>query len=355
MNTIQDKAFAWLVVAVTLALVWILRPFYGAILWGTVIAVVFAPLHRRLRDALGRRPNAAALATVLILLVLVILPLTAITVSVVREALGVYERVQSGEINFTRYLNEIMGSMPAWVTGLLDRFSLTNFGDLQAQVLAGLARSGQSIAAQVLNIGQGTADFIVSLFVMLYLLFFLLRDGDELSRCIQGSIPLSTDRQQALSARFTAAIRSTAKCDLVVALLQGALGGLIFWFLDIRPVMLWAAVMALLSLLPVVGTGLVWLPVALYLLATGALWQGLLLVAYGVVVISSVDNILRPILIGKDTKIPDYLVLMATLGGIATFGVNGFVVGPLIAAMFMAVWDIFAASRREALGESARD
>jgi predicted PurR-regulated permease PerM len=182
MNTLEDKVFVWLVVAVSLAVVWLLRPFYGAILWGAIIAIVFAPLYRRLHDAMGGRPNAAALTTVLIILLLVILPLTAITASVVGEALGMYERVQSGEISLTRHFNRVMATMPAWVTGLLDRFSLTNLGDVQTQVVAGLARSGQSIAAQVLNIGQSTVDFIVSLFVMLYLLFFLLRDGDELSR-----------------------------------------------------------------------------------------------------------------------------------------------------------------------------
>jgi predicted PurR-regulated permease PerM len=130
-----------------------------------------------------------------------------------------------------------------------------------------------------------------------------------------------------------------------VALVQGALGGLIFWFLGIHAALLWAVVMAVLSLLPVVGTALVWLPVAIYFLVTGARWQSLVLIAYGVLVIGLVDNLLRPILVGKDAKMPDYVVLVSTLGGIEVFGFNGFVIGPVIAAMFMAAWDIFAASR----------
>jgi predicted PurR-regulated permease PerM len=100
------------------------------------------------------------------------------------------------------------------------------------------------------------------------------------------------------------------------------------------------------SLLPVIGTGLIWGPAAIYLLATGALWQGLALIAFGVVVIGLVDNLLRPILIGQDTKIPDYIVLVSTLGGLATFGANGFVIGPIIAAMFISLWEVFSASRR---------
>jgi predicted PurR-regulated permease PerM len=131
-----------------------------------------------------------------------------------------------------------------------------------------------------------------------------------------------------------------------VALLQGALGGLIFWLLGIHAPLLWAVLMALLSLLPAVGAALIWFPVAIYLLATGAVWQGIVLIVYGVLVIGLVDNVVRPILVGQDTRMPDYVVLISTLGGIAIFGINGFVIGPVIAAMFMAVWDLFADERR---------
>jgi predicted PurR-regulated permease PerM len=180
---------------------------------------------------------------------------------------------------------------------------------------------------------------------MLYLLFFLLRDGDDLSRRITKAIPLRPDHQRALLDTFTTVIRATVKGNIVVAVLQGALGGLIFWLLGIRAPLLWAAVMAVLSLLPAVGAALVWFPVAVYLLATGAVWQGVVLIAYGMLIIGLVDNVVRPILVGQDTKMPDYVVLIATLGGIAIFGINGFVIGPVIAAMFIAAWDIYSASR----------
>ena len=136
--------------------------------------------------------------------------------------------------------------------------------------------------------------------------------------------------------------------DLVLmAAAQGALGGLAFWFLGVNGALLWAVLMAFLSLLPAVGAGLIWLPVALYLLATGAVWQGAALIAYGVLVIGLVDNVLRPLLVGKDTKMPDYVVLISTLGGLAAFGLNGFVIGPVIAAMFMAVWDMYIDARAQ--------
>jgi len=131
----------------------------------------------------------------------------------------------------------------------------------------------------------------------------------------------------------------------VVAIVQGSLGGLIFWILGIHAALLWGVVMTFLSLVPAVGAGLVWAPAAVYLLATGDIWQGVVLIAFGVLAIGLVDNILRPILVGKSTRMPDYLVLISTLGGIAAIGISGFVTGPLIAAMFLAVWDVVATSR----------
>ena len=171
----------------------------------------------------------------------------------------------------------------------------------------------------------------------------LLRDGDELLRRIKEAVPLRADQKRALFDKFTVVIRATVKGNIVVAIVQGVLGGLIFWFLGIHAPLLWAVLMTFLSLVPAVGAGLVWLPVAIFFLITGAALYGLVLIAYGVLVISVVDNILRPILVGKDTKLPDYVVLISTLGGISIFGINGFVLGPVIAAMFMAVWHIFAA------------
>jgi predicted PurR-regulated permease PerM len=338
--TAEDRNLSLLVVAVSLAFAWILWPFYAAILWGVVIAILFAPLYRRLAALLRRRRTLAALATLVIIVVMVILPLALVTALLVQEATGVYDRIRSGELDLGRYFRQVFAALPAWATSLLDRFGLTHLGAVQERLSAGLVRGSQFLAAQALSLGQNTFDFVVSLFVMLYLLFFLLRDGDAVARRIRDAVPLRAEDKRALFRKFTIVIRATVKGNVVVALVQGALGGLIFWILGIHAPVLWAVVMALLSLLPAVGTALVWLPVAVYFLVTGAVWQGVALIAYGVLVIGLVDNILRPILVGKDTKMPDYVVLISTLGGMAVFGVNGFLIGPVIAAMFMAVWDL---------------
>jgi predicted PurR-regulated permease PerM len=342
---LEDKTFLWLVTTVSLAFAWILWPYSGAVLWATVLAIVFAPLYRRLSISMRRKRTLAALTTLVIILLIVILPLTLITSLLLQEAFNVYEKIQSGELNFGRYFQQVFAALPLWVTDLLDRFGLTNLGIMQERLTSGFVKTSQFIAARALSIGQNTFDFIVKLCIVLYLLFFLLRDGDALSKRIRDAIPLRAEQKRDLFTKFIAVIRATVKGNIVVAIIQGALGGLMFWFLGVHAAVLWGVLMTVLSLLPAVGAALVWLPVAIYFLATGAIWQGVLLIAYGVLVIGLVDNVLRPILVGKDTKMPDYVVLISTLGGIAIFGINGFVIGPVIAAMFMAVWDIFAASR----------
>jgi len=346
MRSLEETTFLLLIVAVSLAFAWILWPFYGAILWGTLTAIMFAPLHAQVLRSMPQRRNLAALICVLTIVTIVILPMTLLGLALQQEASGVYERIQSGELDLARMARQFRDALPAWAIRQLNRSGLTSIGAVQESLSAGMMKSGQYLATQALTIGQSMLDFIIDLCVMLYLLFFLLRDGRTLAARIEEAIPLQAEQKSALFRKFTIVIRATVKGDMLVALLQGALGGLMFWFLGIGAPLLWAVLMAFLSLLPAIGAGLVWMPVAIYLLASDAVWQGIVLIVYGALVIGLVDNLLRPILVGKDTKMSEYIVLTSTLGGIAMFGFNGFVIGPVIAAMFIAAWDIFAISRR---------
>lgn len=341
-SSFEDKVFLLLLVVISLAFALILWSFSGAILWGVILAIVFAPLNRRLAKSMRQRRTLAALATEIIILVMVILPLMLVLASLVQEGTGVFKRIESGELNFGRYFQRVFDASPAWVHHLLEHFDLTKLSQVPAKVATALTKAGQFLIAQAINLGQNTFSFMISLFVMLYLLFFLLREGDSLALRIRDAVPLRAEQQSALINRFTAVIRATIKGNIVIALLQGALGGLIFWILGIHAVLLWSALMALLSLLPAVGAALVWAPAAVYLLATGSVLRGVVLLLYGILVIGMADNVMRPILVGKNIHMPNYLVLISTLGGIAVFGVNGFVIGPLIAAMFLAAWDIFS-------------
>ena len=347
MNSVelQQKTFLLLLVFVTVAFGWILLPFYGAVFWGSVLAIIFTPFHRRLLAVMNQRQNLAALTTLLLCLIIVILPVTIMTISLLQEGAIVYQGIRSGQLNFGAYFQQIMGAMPPWFTNVLDRLGLTNISELQDMLSTGALQGSQFIAMHALSIGQNAFEFVISFGIMLYLLFFLLRDGAALSIRIKQAIPLSMEHKRHLFSKFTTVIRATVKGNVVVAAAQGTLGGIMFSFLGIQGALLWGFVMAFLSLLPAVGAGLIWVPVAIYFLFTGAVWQGVTLIAFGVLVIGLVDNILRPILVGRDTKIPDYVILISTLGGMVLFGLNGFVIGPVIAALFIAAWDLFSASK----------
>ena len=255
--------------------------------------------------------------------------------------------MRSGDMSFTRYLQQMINAIPRWAMDLLDRIGL---GDLEAmldKVAQGAAAASQQIAARALAIGQNTFEFLVSFGLMLYMLFFLLRDGGQLSATIRNALPLAKPHANFLLNKFTTVIRATVKGNVVVAVVQGLIGGVALWALGVQGALLWGVVMTILSLLPAVGAALIWGPVAVYFLATGSVWQGVTLTLIGVFVISLIDNVLRPVLVGKDTQMPDYIVLMSTVGGLALFGINGFVIGPVIAAMFMAAWHVFATTESE--------
>lgn len=341
----QSRVLVLLLVAVTLLFGWILAPFYGAVLWAVILAIVFAPLNRWMLVRLRGRRNAAALAALGVIILLVILPLMVLAASLVREGTSVVRRIQSGDLNVARAFESVVAALPAPVVELLDRYGLADISDVQQRISDEAGRVGQYLATQVLSVGQDTLAFLVGLAVMLYLAFFFLRDGHVLSRKVIHAIPLQSEHKQALFGKFKTVIRATVKGNVLVAVAQGTLGGLAFWVLGIHGALLWAVVMAILSLLPAVGAGLVWAPAAIYLVATGEVWPGIGLIVYGVVVIGLVDNVLRPVVVGKETRMPDYVVLVSTIGGLAIFGINGFVIGPVIAAMFIAVWDIFAPDR----------
>lgn len=331
--------------AVSIAFVAILSPFLGPILWALILALLFAPVFQRLLRTLGQRRNLAAALTLLLIVLVVVVPLLLLVTVLGREAGLVYVRLQSGEWDSGAYLNRLFDALPDGVRLALEQLGMASFETLKVRVNAAIAAGMQTLAVGAFGVGQDMFRFVAHLFIALYLAFFLLRDGGQLARLLRAAIPLATVYQRSLATTFATALRATVKGHLVVAVVQGFLGGLAFTILGLQNVLLWAALMAVLSLVPVVGSSLVWLPMALYLLATGALAQGLALIAFGVMVIGLVDNLLRPLLVGKDTRMPDAVVMIATLAGIVAFGVDGLVLGPAIAALFIAVWQIDMDSR----------
>ncbi len=339
MRHLETRSFLLFLFLVSVAFFIVLKPFFGTIFWACAITIIFYPMHLKLMAKLKDRDNLAALITLTACILIVVLPVTFLISSVVSEGADLYKKLESGEVNPGQYIEQIRTAFPGAQT-TLERFGV-DVAKIKEGALAATMASGKWLAQNALSIGQNTFKLLLNICLMLYLLFFLLRDGQYLLDLLIRALPLGDDRERLLFKKFSEVTRATIKGNLVIAIIQGSLGGLAFWALGIPGALLWGVVMALFSLIPAVGPAIIWLPVAIYLFATGDSVKALILVGFGMGVIGLIDNLVRPILVGRDTKLPDYVVLLSTLGGLGVFGVNGFVIGPLVAALFIAFWGIF--------------
>lgn len=338
-NRLFHGAYILFLVLITISFLYLLSPYYTAIFWALIFSVVFRPVYRHLLNVLPNRRNIAALLTLIIATLTAIIPLSFIAASVATEVAGLYNRIQSGELNLGLYADQIFDNLPVFVKEILERYQINDVFGLRDKLLAFTNQAARLLTTEIVSISQNTFSFLISSGIMLYLMFFLLRDGLAIQSYVKRLIPLHGEHKTHLFEKFITVIRATVKGNLLVAMAQGALGGIIFAILGIQGAILWGVLMAFLSLLPAIGAAIIWFPVAIYFLVTGSVIEGVVLIVFGFGVIGLVDNILRPILVGKDTKLPDYIVLITTIGGITAFGINGFVVGPLIAALFFAFWD----------------
>ncbi len=343
-SSIYFNTFIIILIAASLAFFRLLVPFYGAIFWAIVLAVLFRPLQVWILERLPGRNTTVSIITLIICLLIAIIPLILISISLINESVMLYQRVESGQFNMAEYVRQVSDALPESVRSFLAQFEIYNLSSLYGKISSSMMQASKYLATQAFDIGQNFFAFLVEFCIMLYLLFFLLKDGPALTHRIKNLIPLTDEHKQFLFQKFNTVVRATVKGNVVIAAVQGFLGGMIFWILGIQGALLWGVVMGFLSLLPAVGAAIVWLPVAVYFLVTGNFWNGAVLILFGFLVIGLSDNILRPLLVGKDTKMPDYLVLISTLGGLSLFGLTGFVIGPLIAAMFIAIWDLFPAA-----------
>lgn len=336
---LEDRSFLLLLIIVSIGFGLLIKPFFYAIFWASLLAILFGPLNQRLNQKLPNRENLTAILTLIVSMLIVVIPLSLITVMLAAEAATLYQNLSSGEIPFKQWLDNIKDGFPLFAE-FTERFGI-DFANIKESLSEAALKSSKFLAAQAFSFGQEYIQFAINLVLMIYLMFFFLRDGEHLIKLLIRALPLGDTRERHLFNKFAEVSRATIKGNLVVATVQGTLGGLIFWILGIQGALLWGVVMVILSLLPAVGSALVWAPAAIYLIVTGAIVKGIVLIAFGMFVIGLVDNVLRPILVGRDTKMPDYMVLISTLGGIILFGLHGFVIGPVLAALFLAFWQIF--------------
>lgn len=344
-HRLENGGFLLFLAAISLGLMLIVSSFAGALLWAVLGALLFQPLFQKLLRRWPGRRNIAAGLTMLIITVAVVIPALILTSLVVGQAAEVYEQIRSGQINFALYFAQLHAALPQRLQHLLDSSGFGSFEMAQARAADAINNSVSVIARQALSVGANAASFLLAFGIGLYVMYFLLRDGSRIAPVVLRALPLEHSVAARLAEKFAIVVRATIKGSGLVALAQGALGAVTFWIVGLPAALLWGMLMVIGALLPAIGPAIVWGPVALYLLATGAIWQAAVVLFSGMLVIGLADNILRPILVGRDTGIPDWLVLVTTLGGIEAVGISGIVVGPVVAALFLTGWEMLSERR----------
>ncbi len=346
-DELQHASFLIILAVVSLLMAVIVLPFAQPLLWAGLSAIMFQPLYRAvLRQMRGRR-NPAAGVTLLIIFFVLMVPALWIGTLVVQEAITLITTLQQQPLDLAKLFDSVYAMLPGIAQEAVDRSGWADMAKAQLRIQEFLTESAGIIAGQAVSIGSGALSFVLSFGVALYVLYFLLRDGERIGRTVLRAVPVERSISERLAERFLGIVRATIKGTGVVALVQGALGTITLTIAGVPSALLFGVIMAIFALVPVIGSGAVWVPAGLYLLLIGDYWQGLFVLLTGFFIISSADNVLRPILVGRDTGIPDWIILITTLGGISLVGLSGIVLGPLVAGLFLASWSILREQREE--------
>ncbi len=334
-SKMRSAFFFGLIALLTMAMLYLFQPFFYPIFWAAVIAVMFYPHYEWLNNYL-KMPNLNAGIMVGIVILTIFIPLTLVFALLASEAGKAYGRVDVNDI--TPHVQKL--------TEWLNHTPLGNMlPSSPAEWSKKTAEWGEKISGSMLtylkSFTQNSFSFIFNLFLMFYSLFFFFRDGKAILMRLMHLSPLGEKYEIMLYEHFTSTTRATLKSTLIVGTIQGLLGALLFWLTGVSGAFVWGVLMLVFCLIPAVGSFIVWLPIGLIMLALGNIWQGVTILAVGALVISTIDNFLRPPLIGKDIQMHPLLVLFSTLGGIFVFGISGFVIGPVLASLYLATMSIY--------------
>ncbi|MDX1477815.1 MAG: AI-2E family transporter [Saprospiraceae bacterium] len=337
-DRVQRVSFFIALILVTTAFLGLVFDFLLACFWAAILAIIFKGVHRWMTDKWPERDNLTALATTLFIVLVVVTPVTLVSILVIKESTVIYQEIEDGNLQPTAIVDQIRERLPA-VERAFERVGITK-EELDERLNNFTTSIVQGAGDLALRYTQDAISLFIQFTLMLYLLFFFLRDGGVIMRAIQRALPLGDVLEEHLFNRFADVSRATLKGTVIVATIQGSIGGILFYILGIPGAVFWGVLMILLSLLPVGGSALVWFPAAVILFIQGDVTEAIVIVVVGVLIIGLIDNLLRPRLVSRDTKMPDYLILLATLGGLAWFGISGFIIGPVIAALFLTCWEI---------------
>lgn len=330
------------VTAISLYLCWrMIQPFLGVVAWATVLVIVFYPVHKRLSQRI-KRPSLTALVSCVLVILIILVPVALITLAVVNELAGAVQSLQAA----VNYVLDPNSRLAGPVLNFLSRFVDINQLRSEEFLLSRLKGVSGQIAGQTLGFLGGLASFFIQMFFVVFTMYYFFKDGENISRTIRDSLPLEREQADGIISRTREVIDASVYGVLSIAIIQGILGGLAFWVLGLPSAIIWGVVMTFLSMVPMLGAFLVWVPGAIYLALTGHWAKAVMLAVWGTLVIGMVDNFLRPKLVGSRTRLHELLIFFAVLGGLNVFGVLGVVLGPVVVAITLALVDVYRTAGR---------
>jgi len=336
---------------IALYLCWLmLRPFITVLEWAAVLVIVFYPVHKRLAEKIQRRGLSALLSSLLVIVILV-LPLIFLTMALTNELAGAARNLPAQVARLLDPETPVTGKVSKWIHDHVDIDTARS----QEFVVEQLKTAGTVLLGQSLGLVGNILSTIVKAFFVIITMYYLFRDGDKIVRALPGALPLNNHQSEAILARVSQVVSASVYGVVTIAMLQGMFGGLAFWVLGVPSPLLWAVVLAFVCMIPIAGSFFVWLPAAIYLMMTGHWTKAILLTLWGTLVISTIDNFLRPKLIKNQTKLHELFVFFSVLGGMSVFGLLGIVLGPVVLAITLGLLDTFKLDKLEAEKEQALD
>lgn len=315
-----------------------IRPFLLTLLLAAIFSALTHPLYLRIQARLRCSPPLAALLTLSLIIVIVLIPGAFLVTVLIAQALDVSQLIRL----WVRALIEDPSGLVSWLEALPFYEEVMHHRDLILQQAGqGATLISKLLVDWVSSVAFKTVHLFFLTFVFLYSLFFFLMDGPKLILKILYYLPLQTRDERLLLDKFISVTRATLKGTILIGILQGGLAGLAFAVAGINDAVFWGTVMAVLSIIPNVGASLVWAPASIILIAEGKVLTGVLLALFCGLVVGTLDNLLRPTLVGKDTKMHELMIFLSTLGGIFTFGLPGLFVGPILGALLISIWEIY--------------
>jgi predicted PurR-regulated permease PerM len=326
-----------LATGIALYLCWqMLQPFVQVLAWAAVLVILFYPVHRRLL-ARTKRPGTSALLSCLLVVVTILLPITLVTLALIHELSGFSESLKANLSSLLDPNSPVTGRFLRWLGQYVDIEQLRS-QDFLAERLKGM---GGAIAGRTLGFVGGVVGVVIEIFFVIFTMYYLFRDGNRIVNALPEMLPLERAHSEKIFARTREVISASVYGVLVIATIQGTLGGLAFWILGLPSPLVWAVVMTLLSMIPMAGAFIVWVPAAIFLVISGFWIKALILTAWGALVIGTVDNFLRPKLVGEKTKLHELFIFFSVLGGLKVFGILGIVLGPVVLAITLALLDVY--------------